>query len=80
MRMLRLKRFVPTRSSAVHRPLGSDRGTLTRMTFGPGAHSFRADRRTRWLRLSNSRAIARWLIRARATTVRPLTVIRNNET
>src|SRR5512133_3291627 len=70
MRMTRLKRRGPTRSSAVQRPFRSERGRAARIVFGPAVHRLRAEACARFPRMSASRAVAARLIRARATGAR----------
>src|SRR4029453_16148812 len=70
MRMTRLKRRVPTRSSAVQRPLGSERGRAARIVFGPAVHRLRDETCVRFPRMSASLTVAARVIRARATSAR----------
>jgi hypothetical protein len=70
MRMLRLKRELPTRSLPTQRPRRSEPGSVARIAFGPATHCFRAEARIRRPRMSKRRACAGLLMRARATSLR----------
>src|SRR4029453_19381584 len=70
MRMTRLKRRVPTRSSAVQRPLGSERGRGGRVVLGPAVHRLADETWVPFPRMSASLTVAARVIRARATSAR----------